>query len=293
MKKLLLWRRLSQTFFLFFFILVPVLNLYGFHEMYGNLLAFNFFGLHLVDPLSALQVCLGIFSDSNTLVSAIIPSEMLWGAFFVLLIASVFGSVFCSWLCPYGFFSELVWKMREKKRSFPRSAEGKTNNSSFGMKVKFFLFAIGILFVFFLHQGPILNQLSLPAWYTRLWQHVFLYGQILIYPVVAILFVLILEFILHKRFWCSYICPQSILISFFGAILPIRLAVKFNQKSCTCAAKERACIKACSFLLDSRKLVGADRVSCTNCGDCVQACQHACKLENKALQYSFIKKKEK
>lgn len=348
MKKLLLWRRLCQIFILLFFIVVPILNMYGIHEMYGNLLSFHFFGLQLCDPLSALQVCMRIVLSgsevlSSTTVTSQLPSEMLWGAFFVLCIAFLLGPIFCSWICPYGFLSELVWSMRGKKAqqakqqdnkkmsqaqshdrvhgivqgaeydiapniayditydTIQKKSSKKDTEQEIGQKIeqetgtkltwirlftKEILFYVLLITVVLFSDNPSINQLSMPAWYTRIWQYVFLYGQVLCIPLVFMFVVLACELFLKQRFWCTYICPQSVLLTFFGAILPMRLRVKFNQKSCTCSAKERACIKVCSLNLNPRNLVGADKIACTNCGDCVATCDKVCKAKENALHLS-------
>lgn len=285
MKKLLFWRRLCQIAILIFFVLVPVLNIYELHGIYGNLLAFNFFDLQLIDPLSALQVLIGIFSSASPLP---IASEMLWGAFWVLLIAFLLGPIFCGWLCPYGLFSEIVWRLHSKKQQNSKNSQA-VKKTFFAQRftIKCLVFAILLAFALFLQQGPILNQLSLPAWYTRVWQNFILFGEVLLYPILFICIMLVLEFIFKKRFWCLYICPQSVLITLSGAlsscIFPRRLRVSFTQKSCTCAKNERACVAACSLNLNPRGLSGMEKITCMNCGDCVAACHKVCKVEKKAL----------
>ena len=66
----------------------------------GTLSASRFLGLHLADPYASLQVMLA---------SKIVKTNLIIGlltiSFFYLLIG---GRSFCSWVCPYGFLSEIA-----------------------------------------------------------------------------------------------------------------------------------------------------------------------------------------
>ncbi|MDR2503427.1 MAG: 4Fe-4S binding protein [Deltaproteobacteria bacterium] len=257
------WRRLIQVLTALAFILIPILNLCGVDLLHGNFLAFRAWSVPLGDPLAALQVVLGGFSATQT---------MLTGAGLTLLLALFMGPVFCSWLCPFGLFSELIPKRRGKERPglFPLKAA---------------IVLAGLMVIIFFYPGPILNQLSLPGWYSRAMQHAALYGEAL-WPAALLPAALALDALSGGRVWCGYICPQSVLLALAGLILPPRLQVRFHRAACTCPARSRPCLKACSLYLNPRAPGLEQKLRCTNCGDCVSACAR----HGRALRLDFGKK---
>ena len=249
-------RRAVQAGTALAFLAIPLLNAREIYFFVGNMVAFNAGGVPLADPLAMLQVALAAFSAT--------PS-MLAGAGLALFLAIVLGPVFCSWLCPFGLLSELVHR-RQKKHP-----PGDTVSfRPFLMKCG--LAAAGLLAVLTVTPMPVLTQLSMPAWFTRFWQHALTHRDILWPALLLIPAVLLIEFAARKRLWCRYICPQSVLISLAGLVLPKRLRIGFAERSCVCRPSARACRAACSLNLNPRELTPAQKTQCTNCGDCIDAC---------------------
>ncbi|MDR2743947.1 MAG: 4Fe-4S binding protein [Desulfovibrio sp.] len=251
------------------FAVVPVLNRMEITTLSGNFLFFDVAGIPVADPLSVLQVAAGTFS---------VTPAMCAGAGLALLLALSMGPVFCSWLCPYGFFSELARSLGAKRASGPSFSRFTS------LAPKPLIVCAGLLAVFFFAPVPLLNQLSMPGWYSRAMQHAVFYREIL---VCALIFPALLaaELLSGRRFWCLHLCPQSVLISLAGAMLPGRLRVRFSGKFCTCAKPERPCRKQCSLGLDPRSEGLEQRLQCSNCGDCVDACRK----NGRALRFSFGK----
>jgi len=285
MNKILWWRRFCQISIVLFFVIVPILNLYGMHQITGNFLAFNAFGIHIIDPLSALQVFLGTFSFT---------SEMFVGASLVLVIAFFMGSIFCAWICPYGLFSELCFQLSSRCKRMSMDTKKVVKISPIRISVKISIvgvFCLCLLIFPLGYMGLILNQLSLPAWYSRIWQVSILSAEILWGAIGFILIILLAEIILKKRFWCMYFCPQSVMISLVGFIFPYRLRIWFVGKNCTCNSSNRMCVKKCSLGLNPRKLIRSEQILCINCGDCIDACQEVCTSQQKALSFMCGKDK--
>jgi ferredoxin-type protein NapH len=261
-------------------VLIPLLNNYDMRALTGNMVAFNAAGVPLADPLAMLQAAVGSFS---------VTAVMITGAGLVLLAAALLGPAFCGWLCPFGLLSELVQCLRNKKSGVSGSA--KSSGAVFFRPVllKSGLVAAGLLLILTALPLPVLTQLSMPAWITRFWQHAILLREILWPALWLVPAVLLAEFVLGGRFWCRYLCPQSLLISLAGLAglaLPKRLQVRFTPKACNCPASDRACLAACSLNLNPRKPVAAQMAQCVNCGDCVEAC----KKRGRALGFKFSAK---
>lgn len=275
------WRRLAQCGVALAFLIIPILNQREINLVYGNFLSFNFGPVAVVDPMAALQVWLGSLS---------VTSKTLLGAGLILLPALLLGPVFCSWICPFGLLSELAHGCAAVANRPPTKPDAGARPFMF----KLILAGCGLLGVLLFVPFPILNQLSLPGWYSRILQHVVMYGPgalMALWPGLALLLaVLALDKFLHQRFWCRWVCPQSLLLNLSGLLTagrwPGRWQVRFQRKKCTCPAADRLCGQVCSLDLDPRAAGLPQLLQCTNCGDCVQAC----KSRGKALSFGFGKK---
>ncbi|MBW1867626.1 MAG: 4Fe-4S binding protein [Deltaproteobacteria bacterium] len=208
------------------FILLPILNASGFSFIWGNFLNIHIGSLTFSDPLAVLQVIVK---------NRYLPVGLLISAGMVLAIAFCLGTVFCSWICPFGLLSELV------------------NSLAF-------------------FSSPVLNLVSLPFQYSNIFQYLFVqkHFSVAIWFVGAIL---LTEFIFRTRLWCRWICPQSVLISIAKLFNPFRLKVVFEKERCIGSKALSPCQKICSLDLDPRRLDGRIEAECTNCGDCVDACR--------------------
>lgn len=281
------WRRACQIGIAALFIALPFMNKTGLHGAYGNFLSFSIAGVPLADPLSVAQVGANAFAFTP---------RMLAGAGLTLLLALVMGNVFCSWLCPFGLLSE--WVAGRRKTPPPQAAAQPLPQPSpaervrllaarralgYGFFVKLALASAGLLFCGLALAQPYLNQLSLPGWYSRLWQAAALDNA----GAAAVAFgclaaVLLLERIAGRRIWCRYLCPQSVLIALVKMANPVALKVGYEKSRCSCRG-ERPCREACSLELDPRSGGACQRLACTNCADCVDACAS----RGKALKLGF------
>jgi len=269
------WRRICQLLIIVLFILIPILNKNRYSLFYGNLLSFHLWVIPLADPLAVLQL---------TLKNLSITFDSFVGAFISLLVAFGLGTVFCSWLCPFGFLSELTFYLSRKV--FPRSYRG-LGLTSPGFTFKLAVFIVGIGFFLIFSTTPVLNQLSLPAWYTRFFQYLFGQGYFSL-SILVILAILLFEFAAQKRIWCRYICPQSVLLTLTKRLNKKRLIVGFNPDKCRCNGEREHCTTACSLSLKPKIIYNIKDLECTNCGDCIVAC----KKIGKALNFQFRERED-
>ena len=273
--RLLFWRRACQITVALFFVVLPFMNAATMDWFFGNLLSFKFLGVPLADPLAVGQV--GLITGSFT-------AEMVWGAGLVLVLALCLGPVFCSWLCPYGVLSEWVYA-GHKGTPLPRTGAERRSDLlakkrlGYGVYGKMIVLVAGVFVACAVTNSPVVNQLSMPGWYTRLWQDIaFSPNSFALTGLGVVGALLVLEWVVKKRIWCRYLCPQSVLILVPRLLNPWSLKVSFQKRQCTCA-QERPCREACSLQLDPRSEHLSQHLACTNCGQCVEACA----LQGKAL----------
>jgi ferredoxin-type protein NapH len=253
------WRRLFQISIAIAFIVIPILNRSRYSYVYGNFLAFHAFGIPFADPLAILQLSVkNFYLTLDNIVGALLP----------LVLAFLLGTVFCSWICPFGLLSELGQSLRtkvwgKKKKAWPLSGRG--------FPLKMTIFVLGFIAFFIFSTTPILNQLSMPAWYARFFQYYF--GQDFIsLCFLFILALLGLEFVAGRRLWCKYVCPQSILIILVKQLNPKRMQVAFDAEKCICKPGYERCEAACTLRLQPKTLYEKAELECSNCADCVVAC---------------------
>jgi len=265
------YRRAFQIFVAVAFIIIPILNRSRYSMVYGNFLSFHIFGIPIADPLAVLQLTIkNVYFTLDNFIGTLLP----------LLLALTLGTVFCSWICPYGLFSELSQKLRKKVipgkyKGLPLSARGFT--------FKLCIFLVGFAGFFVFSTTPVLNQLSTAAWYARFFQYYF--GQDVISLCYLFLFgLLFIELIAGKRIWCRYICPQSILITLTKVLNPKRLRVVFAKEKCICKPGFERCDMACTLSLQPKTILDSLETECSNCGDCVLACRKM----GKALTFDFF-----
>ncbi len=264
------YRRLFQIFVAVAFIVIPILNRSDYSYVYGNFLSFHLFGIPLADPLAVLQLTIkNFYLTVDNFVGALLP----------LILAFCLGTVFCSWICPYGLFSEITQRL--SKKIMPRGYSGWPIYWK-GFPLKMGIFCVGFAAFFIFSTTPILNQLSTAAWYTRFFQYLF--GQdIISLCFLFLLALLLIEFIAQKRLWCRYVCPQSILITLTKVLNRKRLKVAFVEEKCICKPGRERCVAACTLSLNPKSVHRAVEMECSNCGDCTVACARM----GKALSFEF------
>jgi len=257
--KIQMWRRTVQTGIAILFIILPILNQAGFSFVWGNFLNMHVGCLTFSDPLAVLQI---------TLKNHYLPSGLLIGAGMVLAISFFLGTVFCSWICPFGLLSELVNSFSSRVGPEKFSSR-KIQKRGFGVKAA--VFGAGFLFFWLFFNSPILNQVSMPFQYSNIFQYLFM-EKALTLALWFMAAVLVMEFLLQTRLWCRWICPQSVLLAVVKRFNPFGLKIVFQPKKCVSNQAPSPCHKSCSLDLDPRKLDGWSLTQCTNCGDCVDAC---------------------
>ncbi len=264
------YRRLFQLFVAIAFIVIPILNRTDYSYVYGNYLSFHLFGIPLADPLAVLQLSIkNLYLTVDNIIGTLLP----------LLLAFMLGTVFCSWLCAYGFLSEITQQF--SKKIMPKGYKGWSIRKK-GFLFKMAIFVLGFIGFFVFSTTPILNQLSVAAWYTRFFQYLF--GQdIVSLCFLFILALLLIEFIAQKRLWCRYICPQSVLIALTKILNRKRLKISFTEKKCICKPGRERCVAACTLFLNPKTVDKVVETECSNCGDCYVACQKM----GKALAFEF------
>ncbi len=233
-------------------IAVPILNnRFQFTFIQGWYQSISIGNLWFVSPLEGLE--------------SILTSRMLYGPLLVgmaipVLVAFLLGRVFCAWICPISFLSEVTdWlirilsrkKYRKTRIMFPRRMLW----ASLVCEIALAMIAGVPIFVFLSPPGLVGRELMM----------------VILFKTVAVEGVIVLAVmtmhLLSPRLFCRHLCPLGGLLGCIGARR--RLYVEFNVENCI---KCGMCSKACPLALDPKN-GQASSAYCWNCGDCIDSCK--------------------
>ncbi len=132
-----------------------------------------------------------------------------------LLLALLFGRLFCGWLCPLGFWTERIMGRITSDSELPEFFKTKTFR---------YLFTIVFLTTF------------VSLWYFFPFER-FLFPLLLMGAMFG--FATILGLFSFDKAWCAYICPWGVLSSLLGKYAPYQLGIRGECQGC------EACVEAC------------------------------------------------
>lgn len=185
---------------------------------------------------------------------------------FVAFVAMAFllRKAFCSWLCPIGTLSEILWRAGQTlfRRNFKLVKW--IDLPLRGLKyllLGFFVYAVANMSADsvqeFMHSpwGAIADVRMLNFFRTM--------GE----TAAVVLAVLVVASVLVKNFWCRYLCPYGALLGLVAMASPLR--IRRTAEACIDCAK---CAKACPSNLPVDQLVTIKSAECTGCLECVAVC---------------------
>lgn len=258
-------RRVCQWLTLLLVVLLPLLNKKGFTTVSGTFYSLAIGPLWITDPLLGLQTLLTTWHvDGVLILSVLLP----------ILVALLFGRLFCSYLCPQNTLSELADLAAGKigiRRFFTIKPTPRYR----------YLFLALVLVATALVGLPLASLLSAPGIISVQAARLVFEGTVGL-ELGLIGLILIGEFFLARRFWCNHLCPVG---SFLGLFRWRKsLKVVMNEDEAHPCGHCLACAKACQLGLNPLR----DKLSpqCHNCGDCLTACQKI-KGAQKPLKFRF------
>jgi polyferredoxin len=205
------------------------------------------------------------------------PAAMFLLATF-LVMSLLLKKAFCSWLCPIGTFSEILWKLGRTIFKTNLTLPWWIDIPLRGLKyllLSFFVFVIGrmsaeMLLDFMQQPYGIIADVRM----LNFFRHIGETGAIVIG-------VLVVASVIVQNFWCRYLCPYGALMGIAALLSPIK--IRRDVETCIDCAK---CAKACPSQLPVDRLVQISSAECTACMSCVAACP----AEN-ALQFALPSRK--
>ena len=247
------WRRLVQTGFALLFIIIPILNLYNYHFLTGNLASLNIGSFYLIEPASGLSAAIAGRLFTLTFLLGIVP---------VVAMMLLLGPIFCSWVCPWGLLSEGLDSLIDRwiqKHFRPKSSQ--TNS-----RIRFVVFA-GLMLFSFACSIPLVAIISPPRLITTLPIHLIYLSMISSFALIIMAILFFIEIVAPRRLLCRTLCPVGSCANFIRS--PVTLTVRFNRDTCHCSDRP-VCQESCRWGIDPRNVKLFD--GCTNCMACIDVC---------------------
>ena len=183
---------------------------------------------------------------------------------FLILLGVLLGRVICGFLCPFGWFQELLHKIPTKKLS-TKKLKPLTYlkyvvllpvlvTNQLGMGDPFFckyLCPQGVL------EGAIPLSLANAGIRSAL-------GSLFTWKFIVLLTVIILSIVFYRPF-CKWLCPLGAFYALLNKVSLFQMQV--DQSKCVSCGK---CAKVCKMDVDVTK--SPNHTECIRCGMCIRAC---------------------
>ena len=189
---------------------------------------------------------------------------------FLILLGVLLGRFVCAFLCPFGWFQELLHKIPAKKLSTKKLRPLRYLKYAVLLLAVFLLPAVlvseaGIGEPFFCKylcpQGVLEGAIPLSLANSGIRSAL---GGLFTWKLGILLAVIVLSVVFYRPF-CKWLCPLGAFYALFNKISLFRM--KVDRDKCVSCGK---CAKACKMDVDVTKT--PDHTECIRCGMCIRAC---------------------
>ncbi len=285
-RKLHLFRRISQVLFLAFFLTMPIFNILRYDSDSKELYLFGkVWSLGIRDALAAGTLH-GSGEVAITIVLKAIIPWLLVLAFFPVM-GAIFGRFFCGWLCPEGFLFEFADFLNGKILG-RRSLLGKGNHTSRESLEGRWVYAV-LAVLFYMTIPPVIGIL-LSGYFiapSRIWGEIttLKLSRGLVAGITGVTLYIIITSIFVRHVFCKYVCAPGLMQMIFGWFSPKSLRVVFDRKNFSRCTDCRRCERVCFMGVKPRST--KKEINCVNCGECITACREELGVEEGLFSFKF------
>ena len=245
------WRLTVQTASFSLLVWAPLANFFfNINFIQGWYQSISFGDLWFVSPLEGLE---------RILVTRDLYGPLVVGMVVPVTLALLCGRVFCGWICPIHYLSELTDLVRAviTRKKQPRDLLQLPRQM-------LWCALIGELLLSMVIGAPLFVFLSPPGLVGREMMR-FVFFHTVALEALIIVGVLVMNLV-TRRFYCRYLCPLGGLLALLGRRRKLR--VTLDAQSCIHCGQ---CDRSCPLGLSPQLGEGEDS-QCWNCGNCIDAC---------------------
>lgn len=212
-------------------------------------------------PIAGMMNTKYLFTTGR--VPAIHPAAMFLFIGFMLMSLLV-KKAFCSWLCPVGTFSELLWRIG--RRFFGRNLHLPRWFDIPLRGLKYVLLALFVIVIGTMSAAALDDFMATPYGLVADVKMLNFFRDIGITAVVVVGLLGLLSMLI-QNFWCRYLCPYGALMGLASLLSPLK--IRRDTDACIDCNK---CAKACPAGLAVDQFVQIRTVECTACMACISVC---------------------
>jgi len=210
--------------------------------------------LHAICPFGGVVTLYQLFT-LGTFVQKIHSSAVILMGI-ILLMALLFGPVFCGYICPLGSFQEAIGKMG--KRLFKKCYNHFVpKNIDKGLKLLRYVILARVVYVTAMSGYLVFADID-P--YNALFS--FWTSDVSILSIIVLLTIIVLSLFVERP-WCKYACPYGAVLGLFNRVSFFKL--KRNEASCIQCKK---CDQGCPMNIDISSQSTVRDLSCIKCMAC-------------------------
>lgn len=191
---------------------------------------------------------------------------------FIFAFAILLGRAVCGFLCPFGFFQDLLYKVKVKKFRIPKFIDDKLRYLKYIILLVFVLILPAFLTNKYGIAPPYFCQYICPVGTLEggiplVLGNQFLrdmLGGLFTWKMSILIFIVIMSVFTYRPF-CKYFCPLGAIYGLFNKLSFYRF--KIDKKKCIACNK---CNDVCKMCVDV--INNPNGSECIRCGDCISVC---------------------
>ncbi|MHC1740588.1 MAG: 4Fe-4S binding protein [Anaerolineaceae bacterium] len=229
-------------------------------------------------PFGGLETLYKYISTGSSFVSHTHLSNVVM-LIAVLVVALLFRSAFCGWICPLGFLQDLVSKFSSfLQKKIPGLRRGINSLKKRGARLAIldrYLRYIKYIVLVWAIGGSIYFGFMVFRDFDP-WSALISIAEFSFTPGIIVLALTLIASFFIERPWCRYACPLGAASGLISKLSPTYL--KRNKDICTSC---KLCTKACPMGIKVHAASTIKHVDCISCMECLDVCPAKGSLEIK------------